>query len=292
MLRSLLFTPGNVPKKLGKLSGCGADAVILDLEDTVPPAEKALARSYIAGALSSIRGPRRYVRVNAWPTGFTEEDLEVVVKSELEGIVLPKVESRADLEKAHRTLGGLEAREKLPRGSIEVLPIVETALGLWHLDEIAFNTPRVKRLSFGAGDFMRDIGTTFTPSLWSAEGTELLYARSRIVVASRAAGLEPPLDTVYLDIRNLDGLEAEGRLARQLGFQGKMAIHPDQVPVLNRIFAPRPEEIAYARKVVEAFERAEQTGTASLAVDGAFVDYPIVAKARWLLEVAKKAGLA
>jgi citrate lyase subunit beta/citryl-CoA lyase len=288
----MLFTPGNVPKKLGKLSECGADGVILDLEDTVPPAEKGLARSYVAGALSGVRGPRRYARVNAWPTGFTEEDLEAVVGADLDGIVLPKVESRADLERAHRTLSGLEAREALPRGSVEVLPIVETALGLWRLEEIAFDAPRVKRLSFGAGDFMRDIGTTFGPSLWSAAGTELLYARSRLVVASRAAGLEPPIDTVYLEIRNLDGLEAESRHARQLGFQGKMAIHPDQVPVLNRAFAPLPEEIAHARKVVEAFERAEKTGTASLAVDGAFVDYPIVAKARWLLEVAKKAGLA
>ncbi len=143
-------------------------------------------------------------------------------------------------------------------------------------------------MNFGAGDFCRDVGVRFTGTLWEPDGLELLFARSTVVLASRAAGLDPPLDTVWLDVRDDAGLEQDARAALRLGFSGKAAIHPGPVEIINRVFSPTPEEIEYARRVSEAFATAEAAGSASIAVDGRLVDYPIAEKARWVL---RRAGL-
>lgn len=143
---------------------------------------------------------------------------------------------------------------------------------------------RVRKAGFGAVDLMRDIGVRFGPKLWGSDGLELLYTRSHLVLAARAAGKLPPLDSVYTSILDLDGLEKEALLARRLGFQGKSAIHPSQVAVINRVFTPSPDEIDYARKVLKAFEEAEAKGSASFTVGEAFVDIPIVEKARLILD--------
>jgi citrate lyase subunit beta/citryl-CoA lyase len=284
----MLFTPGNRPRMVAKVATFGADAVILDLEDAVPLAEKEATRPVVRAALPTLAGgPPRYVRVNALETGLTGGDLEAIVCADLDGVKLPKVETADDLLEVDRLLSDLEAERGLEVGQIDLIPSIETARGVLNARSIAEAGSRARLLSFGAGDFCRDVGVRFTGNLWEPDGLELLFARSQIVLASRAAGLEPPLDTVWLDVRDHAGLEQDARAAYRLGFQGKMAIHPGQVPIINEVFSPTAEEIDYARRVVAAFEQAEAAGSASIAVDGRLVDYPIVIKARWVLERAR-----
>ena len=285
--RSMLFAPGNNPRLVEKVGTFGSDAVILDLEDSVPLAEKAATRPVVRAALGQLAGgPARYIRVNALETGLTFDDLASIVCADLDGVMLPKVDAPEQLVEAERQLTELERRAGLAVGSIDLLPLIETAVGVLNVRATAAAGKRVRRLGFGAGDFCRDVAVTFSGTLWEPDGLELLFARSHIVLASRAAGLEPPLDTVWLDVRDQAGLEQDARTALRLGFGGKAAIHPRQVEIINRTFSPSPEEIAYARRVVAAFDQAEATGSAAVAVDGRLVDYPIAIKARWVLERA------
>ena len=201
----------------------------------------------------------------------------------VDGIVLPKVESAADLRTADWLIGNLERERGLPVGGIDLLPIIETAVGFTRLDRILGARSlqdypgrwRVRRLTFGAADFTSDVGMT-----WTTGEEELSEMRVRLVVASRAAGLEPPVDTVWIHLQDAAGLRASVERSQRLGFQGRMCIHPDQVGVVNEIFTPSADEEARARKVVEAFGKAEAAGVASIQVDGLFVDYPVVYRAR------------
>jgi citrate lyase subunit beta/citryl-CoA lyase len=286
-LRSLLFTPGNQPRKLARVATFGSDAVILDLEDAVPIAEKESTRPMVRQALPTLQaGPLRYVRVNAIETSLTQGDLEAVVCPALDGIKLPKVEQAGDVQEVDEILHGLEQRHGIASGTIDLIPTIETAKGVLNAQVIASASPRVKRLSFGAADFCRDISVRFSGNLWEADGLELQYARGHLVLASRAAGIEPPLDTVWIDIRDNAGLEQDARVALRIGFQGKSAIYPGQVEIINRVFSPSTEELDFARKVVEAFDQAEAAGAAAIQVEGRMVDYPIAVKARWILERA------
>jgi len=165
---------------------------------------------------------------------------------------------------------------------IDMIPIVETALGFSRLREIACSGTRAKRLSFGAGDFTLDLGLA-----WTRDETELLAYRSAFVVESRAAGIEPPLDTVWIDLPDTEGFELSTQRAKGLGFQGKACIHPDQVAVVNRVFRPSDAEVSYARKVVEAFAEAERQGLAAIRVDGKFIDYPLVDRAQRIIARAR-----
>jgi citrate lyase subunit beta/citryl-CoA lyase len=283
----MLYAPGNQPRLVGKVGGFGSDAVILDLEDAVPLAEKSATRPAVRAALPTlIQGPLRYVRVNAFDTGLTFDDLEAVVCADLDGLKLPKVESATDLLAVTERLGELERTAGLEVGRIDLMPLIESARGVLNARAIAEASPRVRRMGFGGADFCRDVGVRFSRALWEPDGLELLFARSQIVLASRAAGLEPPIDTVWLDVRDHVGLEQDARTALRLGFGGKSAIHPGQVEVINRVFSPTADELAYARKVVAAFEKAEAEGSASIAVDGRLVDYAIVIKARAVLDRA------
>ena len=287
-LRTLLFAPGNRPRMLQKVGQCGADAVILDLEDAVPISEKEATRQAVREAAGAIDACPVYVRVNplvataefSQPIG--EADLAAVVRPGLAGIILPKVESPDDLRRADALLQELETQHGLASGSVDVIPIIETALAVQRAYDIAAAGTRVKRLAFGAGDFTRDIGVA-----WSRRETESQYARSALVIASRAAGLEPPLDTVWVDLRDQRGLTRSARTAKQLGFQGKMAIHPSQVEPINTVFSPSAAEIAFATRVVDAFTQAEADGLASIQLDGQFIDYPIVESAQRVLAMAK-----
>ena len=199
----------------------------------------------------------------------------------LAGIILPKVESPDDLRRADTLLQELETQHGLASGSVDVIPIIETALAVQRAYDIAASGTRVKRLAFGAGDFTRDIGVA-----WSRREIESQYARSALVIASRAAGLEPPLDTVWVDLRDQRGLTHSARTAKQLGFQGKMAIHPSQVEPINTVFSPSAAEIDFATRVVDAFSQAEADGLASIQLDGQFIDYPIVESAQRVLAMA------
>lgn len=284
VLRSLLFAPGNVTRRVEKALGSAADAVILDLEDAVPISEKEMVRPVVAAALTQRRTTACYVRVNALDTGLTIDDLTAVVSAGLDGIMVPKVETPADLEKIDWYMGYLEKKSSLPPGAIDLIPLVESARGVENAQAIAGAVARVKRLCFGAVDYTADLGIDLT-----ADGTEILYARARLVSASRSAGLEPPIDTVYPKIRDAEGLLEDTLRARRLGFQGKLIIHPEQIEPVNRIFTPSEEELAFARKVVSAFREAEAKGHAAITLEGGkFVDYPVVQNARRLLQLAEQ----
>jgi len=279
LLRSFLFAPGNHARRVEKALTLEADAVILDLEDAVATAEKVATRATIAAALTQPRTGFLYVRVNAADTEFCYGDLVAVVRPGLDGIILPKVEGPATLTTIDWVLQQIERERRLLEGAIDLIPIIETARGLTHLDAILATGTRVKRIAFGAGDFTLDVNMQ-----WKREEAELSYARAKIVTASRAAGLEAPLDTVWVDLQDAEALEASARAALAYGFQGKMCIHPNQVAVVNRVFTPSEEEVAFAERVVAAFETAEAEGVASIQLDGKFIDYPIVYRAQRLLE--------
>jgi citrate lyase subunit beta/citryl-CoA lyase len=277
-LRSFLFAPGNHPHRVEKALTLDADAVILDLEDAVAIAEKPATRAAICAALGRPRTGLLYVRVNAVDTEFCYGDLCAVARPGLDGIILPKVESAAGLATVHWLLGNLEREHSLAAGGIDLIPIIETARGLAGIEQILASATRVKRVAFGAGDFTLDLNMQ-----WSRSEAELAYARARIVTASRAGGIEAPLDTVWVDLQDAEGLEASTRAALACGYQGKMCIHPNQVGVVNRVFTPSDAEIAFAKRVVAAFEKAEAEGVASIQLDGKFVDYPIVYRAQRVL---------
>lgn len=282
VLRSLLFAPGNHARRVEKCLTLEADAVILDLEDAVAQAEKPAARELVVQALSRARRGLGYVRVNALSTSWAYGDLLAVVAPGVDGIVLPKVESAAELQTAEWLVEALERERGLVAGRLDLIPLIETAAGFANMAEIARAARRTRRLAFGAGDFTLDLGLT-----WSADEAELQPFRSQFVVQSRAAGLEPPLDTVWVSLGDAHGFRASVERARHLGFQGKLCIHPDQVPVVNDCFSPTPPELAHARRVIVAFEQAEREGLAAIQVDGQFVDYPIVYRAQRIVARAQ-----
>jgi citrate lyase subunit beta/citryl-CoA lyase len=278
-LRSLLFAPGNHARRVEKALTLDADAVILDLEDAVATAEKAATRELIVAAFTKSRRGLLYVRVNAVDTEFCYGDLVAIVGAGVDGIILPKVESVTGLATVDWVIAQLERERSLPVGGIDLIPIIETARGLDRIGAIAGAGTRARRVAFGAADFALDVSM-----IWSRSEMELAHARATIVTASRAAGLEAPLDTVWVDLADAEGLEASARTALSLGFQGKTCIHPDQLAVVNRVFTPSDAEIAFAEQVVAAFAKAEAEGSASIQLNGKFIDYPIVYRARSTLE--------
>jgi citrate lyase subunit beta/citryl-CoA lyase len=285
--RSFLFAPGNHARKVLKVFDCGADHVILDLEDAVAGTEKVATRALVVEALQRPRqnGASRcgaYVRVNAFTTEFCYGDAVAVVGPGLDGIVLPMVESREQIVAFDWLVGALERERGLPPGGIDIIPIIETGKGIAQARAIAAAGTRVKRMAFGAGDYTLDMNME-----WTLAESELEHARAELVVASRAAGLEGPLDTVWVHIKDLDGLASSAKRAKQLGFQGKMCIYPPQVERVNAAFTPTETEIAFAKRVVAAFEQAEREGSSSIQLDGYFIDYPIVYKARRTLDAVR-----
>lgn len=287
-MRSILFVPGNHARRMEKTLELDCDAVIVDLEDAVAESEKTSARSTVHAWLARPRGERRaFVRINGLSTQWAFDDLAAIVSGKLDGIVLPKTETAQDLQIADYLICAHERKNGLPEGSIEIMPIVETAKGAENLREIANTTRRVRRICFGSGDYTNDTGTA-----WVLENPLTLHFRAALANASRAAGIEPPVDTVWPHLEDEAGLEAEARAARSMGYQGKMTIHPKQLEVVNRVFSPSPEELAFARKVCAAFDAAEAQGTSALLVDGVFVDYPVVYRARAILQNAAKAESA
>jgi citrate lyase subunit beta/citryl-CoA lyase len=273
-LRSFLFAPGNHARRVEKALSLDADAVILDLEDAVATAEKTAARDAVIAALGRPRRALLYVRVNAVDTEFCYGDLAAIVRPGLDGVILPKVESAAGLATADWLLAQLEREQGLmPR------TIIETARGLNQIDAILATGTRVRRIAFGAGDFTLDVNMA-----WSRDEVELAYARAKIVTASRAAGIEAPFDTVWVDLADEEGLEASARTALGFGFQGKMCIHPNQIAIVNRVFTPSEAEIAFAERVVAAFAQAEAEGSAATQLNGKFIDYPILYRAQRILE--------
>ena len=279
--RTYLFAPGNHERRVEKAMGLGADVVILDLEDAVAISEKKSTRNLINKTLDQPRNCAVFVRVNAYDTEFCYGDICSIVSENLDGIVLPKLESLEDLRSIDWLLTNLEKERGLPHRSIDLMPIIETAGGLVNIREMANADTRVRRLAFGGGDYTRDLGMQ-----WTLKEDELLPVRSEMVLASRFGKLEPPVDTVFIHIKEHDAFKASCLNILGLGFQGKMCIHPDQVPVTNEIFTPSADEVRWSKRIISEFGEAEKAGIASIQIDGYFVDYPIVEKAQRTVDIS------
>ena len=291
LFRSLLFAPGNHPRRVEKAFTVGADAVILDLEDAVANAEKPAARKAVVAALAQPHRCRGYARVNAPSTSFCYADLVAVIGEGVDGVVLPKVESAADLHAIDWLITNLERERGVEVGSTDLIPIVETAVGMQRIDRVVQARGlrpyegrwRVRRLAFGAADYAAEVG--LAPGL---DELELADARARVVLASRAAGLEGPLDSPWFHLRESEAFSRALERSRRSGFQGRLCIHPDQVKPANAAYSPSADEVARAERIVAAFEAAEANGEAAIQVDGQMIDYPVAHRARAVLESARE----
>jgi citrate lyase subunit beta/citryl-CoA lyase len=288
-IRSWLYAPGNNPHLLEKVFGAGSDAVILDLEDAVPPGEKEHARDLVAEAVRGrrgVRGPAVFVRVNHPDSGLAEADVAAVVQPGLTGLRVPKVEDAETVRRVEGWLAEAEQRTGLPAGSVALVCNVESAAGVWRALEITQASSRVQALAFGAADFVRDVGARVGP-----DALETFHARSHLVLAARVAGVRPPVDSVYTRLDDQDGLERTTCQGRDLGFFGRSAIHPRQVPTINRVYTPSGDEVSQAREVVAAAANAEAAGSGALRLPGGeFVDVAIVRRAEAVLQLAEALG--
>lgn len=281
--RSYLFVPATSGRKIDKAFASAADAVIVDLEDAVATSEKAAARTALAAVLAGAPARPAWVRINAVGTPFCHQDLLAACAPGAAGILLPKVESAEQVRLVDWLLSSLEREHGLPDRGIALAGIVETALGLQRVGEIAGACPRLRRLMFGAVDLAADLAIDIADDAGATA-----QARFAIACASRAAGLDAPVDTAYTEISNLDGLRATTMKAKALGYAGKACIHPVQVEIVNAVFTPSAAEVEWAGRVVEAFEAAERQGLAAVALAGQMLDYPVVERARRLLARAAR----
>jgi len=286
--RSLLFTPGDDWRKISKAASLGADCVIMDLEDAVTSANKETARAMVLKALTSgeldFGRSERLVRLNTWDSGLQVDDLAMTAPGLPDGFVLPKVETPVELNYMAEGLDQFENELGLQRGHFRLLGLIETARGIVNLREIASCTGRLDALIFGAEDLAASMGATRTP-----DGPEVAYARSAVVIHAAAYGLQA-IDTPYVALDDLEGLRKEAEASRLMGFSGKLAIHPGQVPVIEATFTPSEEEIAQARRLVEAFRSRQEDGTGVFSFDGQMVDMPMVRRAANVLARARAAG--
>ena len=284
-VRSMLFTPGHRPDLIAKACGSAADAVIVDLEDAVATSAKDRARSNLASLPDSVIPV--FVRINGFETGLLWEDIVAAVHAGVAGVILPKAEDRNVLLKICGALSAMETATGQPEGSIALIPMIETAVGVQNAFEILDGCPRAEAVMFGSGeqgDLVADLGVQ-----WEPTGTGLHYSRSRVLLAARAAGVPHPMDGVFMNFRDQDALRVESQLARRMGYVAKLAIHPAQVGVINEVFTPTPEEVARHRAILEEFEKAEAEGTASIDADGRMVDYAVARTARSVLARAEAA---
>lgn len=288
-IRTALFVPGNRPDRVDKAVNTDADAVIIDLEDAVASAEKEEARTMVREKVLEHVNRKFIVRVNAMNTPFFQGDLHEVIVPGLRCIMVPKVEQVNHIHEINNHLFQTEKENGLSPGAVSIIPLIESAKAVQNIFQIVSQKTDPDRLftvAFGAADYTLDMGIEMT-----RVGTELLYPRSRISIACRAANVEPPLDTPFMiDLKDMEALKADARMAKQLGFQGKLCIHPNQIEPCNTIFSPSGEELLYAERVVRAFEEAEARGVAAIQLDGKFIDYAVVERSRRVLKlVAGKA---
>jgi citrate lyase subunit beta / citryl-CoA lyase len=265
-IRSYLYVPGDDPRRIEKALATGADAVVIDLEDSVAPNRKEEARSNAATVLESVPARPVFVRINAPGSEFAARDIAAVAALQLSGLRLPKVESLESVRLVAETLEAL-------RSEAGIQCLIESALGLELALEIARSHERVAGISLGEADLAADLGVR--------DEAGLLYARSRIVSASRAAGLPGPVQSVYTNVKDLDGLRRSTEEGKNMGFVGRSAIHPSQVPIINEVFTPTEEEVAEAQELLERLEGEAESGTGAFVLeDGRFVDRAVVESAR------------
>jgi citrate lyase subunit beta/citryl-CoA lyase len=285
-LRSLLFVPASRCELVPKAAAAGCDAVIVDLEDAVAPERRPAAREAVAAVVAGSWPVPIVVRVNPAGSADLALDLEAAVGPGLGGVMLPKADTPSDVLALAAALGPLEARAGLAGGSIGVIPLVESCLGVHYAWEIARASPRIRAVAFSSGeqgDFMADLGGRWTPG-----GEALHHARSRLLCEARAAGIDVVLDGVFMNLDDERALRRECELARTLGYDGKLAIHPRQVPVINAAFTPSESDVRASEAVIAAFEAARREGRGAFRHDGMMVDEANVKVARRTLAAARR----
>jgi len=288
-IRTALFAPGSKDRVMAKALESGADAVIFDLEDSVAIAAKPEARTLIAAQIDAVaaRGqpaPGIFVRTNGPATGMLEDDLKAVVRPGLDAIFLPKAEKCEEVGNCAAMLDQLEKVKGMKPGSVEICLMIESALGVYNCYNLIKASLRVTATCIGSardGDLQTDLGCA-----WSIEGTELLYARSKVLCDTRAAGAYP-LDGVFSDISDEEGLIKDSTLSARLGFLGRTPIHPKQIAPIRKAYAVPEAEVIYYTRVVTEFSAAEKTGVAAITIDGKLVDYAMYQRAKQVLALAK-----
>ncbi len=287
MRRSMLFLPGNTPNMLINGNCLGSDAVIFDLEDAVSPAEKDAARILVRNTLRymDFRGCETIIRINSTDTPYWKQDLDTVMPQKPQLILLPKTGSPRDILEADAYMSGIEDKLGLERNTVGLMALIETALGVENAFAIATASSRVKALFLGAEDLTADLRCRRTK-----EGREIEYARTRLVAAARAAGVEV-YDTPFTDVNDDEGIWTDTQLAKALGFTGKASISPRHVDVINQVFSPTEQEIDYAYEVMDAIALAKQQGRGVIALRGKMIDAPIVARAQQTIAAAQALGL-
>ena len=284
----MLFVPGNNPAMVKDAHIYGSDSIIFDLEDSVSPAEKDAARLLVYSALRSIDyGDVELVaRVNGLDTPWFEADVEAMVRGGIEVIRLPKTETAADIRHLETLVAATERAAGIPEGRVRLMAALESPLAIINAYEIARSSPRLIGIALSAEDFVTSMKTNRSP-----EGVELFEARGRIVIAARAAGVMA-LDTVFTDINDQEGFLREVRLIKQMGFDGKSVVNPNQIPLVHAAFAPTEDEVSKARRVIEAAREAEARGSGVVSLDGKMIDKPIVVRAERVLALAGASGTA
>lgn len=284
-VRSLLFVPGNKASMLDKAASAGADALILDLEDSVPQAEKEAARALVASRIPELaaRGQRVWVRINKGAHIYDLEDVLAAVQPGLEGIVVPKPLGTEDTYMASAMVAEAEIRAGLAPGAVALMPLLETARAMQFAFAIA-EQPRVAAI-VGSTAKNADVGRALG-FVWTPEGRESEYLKSRVVMAARAAG-KLPIGGVWQQVKDLEGLERASRLDRQLGMAGELALHPAQVPVINRVYTPDEGEVAYFQGMIDALDAAQAQGRASVMYEGEHIDIAHAKTAREVIALAR-----
>jgi len=283
LLRSLIFVPGNRATMLERSREFNADIIMYDLEDSVPPAEKVNARDMARQWVPDLwkAGRRVMVRCNGLDTGLTRDELAAVIGPDLYGVSVGKTESPWDIQEIDRIIGPYEAAAGLEPGAIKLIPWIESAKAVMNAQLMAGASSRIIAIAFGAEDYTVDMGLRRTDS-----GEEVYVPRATTAIAARAAGVAS-LDSPYVAFRNPEGLKEDCSTARQFGYNGKFAIHPAQIDTINETFSPNSEDVAYARRVMEAWNLAESAGRGSLDLDGKMVDVPVVKRAQNLLDLVE-----
>lgn len=287
MRRSMLFLPGNNPNMLINGNCLGSDAVIFDLEDAVSPAEKDAARILVRNTMRymDFRGCEIIVRINSIDTAFWQKDIDEILPYKPGLVLLPKTSSAADVQTVDAYMTQVEEKLGLERNTVGIMPLIETAMGVENAFAIASSTKRVKALFLGAEDLTADLQCKRTK-----EGREIEYARTRLVVAARAAGVDV-YDTPFTDVNDDEGIVKDAQLAKALGFTGKASISPRHVEVINSVFSPTQKDVDYAYEVMDAIALAKEQGKGAIALHGKMIDAPIVARAQQTIAMAQALGM-
>ena len=280
--RSMMFVPGNNPGMIRDAHIYGSDCIMFDLEDSVSINEKDAARFLVYKALTSLKYGKKelVVRINDLGSGLGVTDLEAMVRAQPDVIRLPKTETAQDVTDCETEIARIEREIGLPEGKTKMMAAIESAKGVLNAYDIARSSSRLIGIALGAEDYVMDLRTTRSP-----EGIELLFARSMIVNAARAAGIAA-LDTVYSDVNNEEGFIAEATLIKKLGFDGKSIINPRQIEPLHRVFTPTEKDIIKAKAIMEAIAEAELRGSGVASLNGKMIDKPVVERARYMIERA------